>query len=123
MSLSYSIGRTFRRLRHAVIPGGLILVYHRVVELPSVNQSPLSVTTEAFASHLEVLRKHAYPMKLSAFIHALRAGTLPPRAVVVTFDDGYANNLFQAKPLLERFDIPATVFVTSGLLGTHREFW
>jgi peptidoglycan/xylan/chitin deacetylase (PgdA/CDA1 family) len=43
--------------------------------------------------------------------------------VVVTFDDGYANNLHNAKPLLEHYNIPATVFVTSGHIGQEREFW
>jgi peptidoglycan/xylan/chitin deacetylase (PgdA/CDA1 family) len=48
---------------------------------------------------------------------------LPRRAIVVTFDDGYADNLSNATPLLERFHIPATVFVTSGYVGSRREFW
>ena len=53
------------------------------------------------------------------FQHGQR--TLP--AVIITFDDGYADNLYNAKPLLERFDLPATVFVTSGYVGACREFW
>jgi peptidoglycan/xylan/chitin deacetylase (PgdA/CDA1 family) len=43
--------------------------------------------------------------------------------VVLTFDDGYADNLWNARPLLEKYEIPATVFVTSGSLDSSREFW
>lgn len=45
------------------------------------------------------------------------------QSVAVTFDDGYADNYIYALPVLERFQIPATVFVTTGNIGTDREFW
>jgi peptidoglycan/xylan/chitin deacetylase (PgdA/CDA1 family) len=51
----------------------------------------------------------------------LQAGSLPKRAVAVTFDDGYADIADHAMPLLERYQIPATVFVATGYIG--REFW
>jgi peptidoglycan/xylan/chitin deacetylase (PgdA/CDA1 family) len=56
-------------------------------------------------------------------VRKLREGDLPRRALVVTFDDGYADNLYNARPLLERYGIPATVFVTSGHIGVPHEFW
>jgi len=83
----------------------------------------LAVTPGRFAEHLEVLRQHARPMPLEELSRALREGSLPDRSVVVTFDDGYADNLHNAKPLLERHDVPATVFVASGFVGRKREFW
>jgi peptidoglycan/xylan/chitin deacetylase (PgdA/CDA1 family) len=43
--------------------------------------------------------------------------------VVVTFDDGYVNNLVNAKPLLERYDVPAAVFVAGGPSDEGLEFW
>ena len=48
---------------------------------------------------------------------------MPKRGVVLTFDDGYADNLWNAKPLLEKYELPATVFITSGSLDSPTEFW
>jgi peptidoglycan/xylan/chitin deacetylase (PgdA/CDA1 family) len=62
-------------------------------------------------------------MQLERLSGALLDGNLPDKAVVVTFDDGYADNLYDAKPLLERHDISATIFLPSGLIGGDREFW
>ena len=100
----------------------LILMYHRVAELRS-DPLRLSVSPIHFGEHLEVLQEYAQPIKLQELSQALLEGNLPDRAVVVTFDDGYANNFHNAKPLLERYEVPATVYVTSGFMGHSREFW
>ena len=101
----------------------LILLYHRVAELRS-DPWYLAVAPRRFDEHLEVLRRHARPMRLQQLSQALLNGNkLPDRSVVVTFDDGYADNLHNAKPLLEHHDVPATVFLTTGYLGHEREFW
>jgi peptidoglycan/xylan/chitin deacetylase (PgdA/CDA1 family) len=100
-----------------------ILLYHRVTELAADPQL-LSVAPSRFAEQLEVLRRDASPLPLSELTSIMRDGRqLPRRAVAVTFDDGYADNYLEAKPLLERYDIPATVFVTSGQVGSPQEFW
>ncbi len=121
--------RGIRRLRRtAWWPGSrsggkvLILLYHRVARL---NTDPwgLAVTPRRFTEHLEVLRQYARPIRLRQLSRALVNGKLPDRSVVVTFDDGYVDNLQNAKPLLKRYDVPATVFVTAGLIGEEREFW
>ncbi len=100
----------------------LILLYHRVTRLKS-DPWALAVAPRRFAEHLEVLREHAQPVQLRELPQAIRGGNLADRSVVITFDDGYADNLHNAKPLLERHDVPATVFVASGYVGRKREFW
>jgi len=101
---------------------GLILLYHRVVSLDTDPQL-LSVTPEHFAEHLEYLSEHYNPTSLSELHQALNAGKILDKSVVITFDDGYLDNLRNAKPLLHKYGIPATVFVTSGSIGSDREFW
>ena len=81
----------------------------------------LAVTPAHFAEHLEILAQTCTPARLREL---RRLGHRRPReaAAAVTFDDGYADNLLHAKPLLERAQVPATVFVASGHLG-GTEFW
>jgi peptidoglycan/xylan/chitin deacetylase (PgdA/CDA1 family) len=82
-----------------------------------------SVSPAHFAQHLGVLRQERHPLALIDFVNRFRAGTLPADAVAVTFDDGYADNLIVAKPLLVEARIPATVFLATGYLQQAGEFW
>src|SRR4051812_47294780 len=101
----------------------LILLYHRIAELHS-DPWGLAVTPRRFTEHVEALQQHARAMRLQQLPQGLLKGDLPDRSVVVTFDDGYADNLHNAKPVLERYDVPATVFVTTGYIGQEKhEFW
>ncbi|MBW4593915.1 MAG: polysaccharide deacetylase family protein [Brasilonema angustatum HA4187-MV1] len=111
-----------KRVRNLLAPGGLILLYHRVAQLPS-DPFKLCVTPDHFAEQLAVLRKYTHPMSLQQMVQSIQEGKQPHRWVVVTFDDGYADNLYAAKPLLEQHDVPATVFVGTGNIGNKREFW
>jgi len=114
--------RVFRWLRNRITPSALILLYHRVAE-PGSDPWSLSVTPQHFSEHLEVIRKYGYPVPLRKLNRVLQDGKRFSRSIAITFDDGYANNLHNAKPLLERYDIPATIFVTSGYVGKNEEFW
>ena len=97
-------------------------MYHRVADVDS-DPWLLCVTSQHFAEHLEVLRKHGYPVQVQQLNQALQDGKRLLKSIAITFDDGYADNFHNAKPLLERYDIPATVFVVSGHVGQEREFW
>lgn len=99
----------------------LILVYHRVNEVMTDPQL-LCVSPKNFAEQLDVLQKNYKPMRLQHLAQTFQDRFVPRRMVAVTFDDGYADNLYKAKPLLEHYEIPATVFVTTGYVGERREF-
>lgn len=110
----------FRLLLAQVYGGALILGYHRISSTPGA-MNETCVSPESFAEHLHQLRKYTYPISLSKLVNHLRDGSLPEKSIAVTFDDGYADNLFSAKPLLEKYEVPATIFVCTGLAG--KEFW
>jgi peptidoglycan/xylan/chitin deacetylase (PgdA/CDA1 family) len=110
------------RIQNRLSPGTLILLYHRVADLP-LDPLLLSVTPSHFEEHLQVLSRVAKPLSLRALVKSLHAGEVTPHGVVITFDDGAADNLHNAKPLLERYNMPATVFVATEYAKGEREFW
>ncbi len=70
------------------------------------------------------LKRVANVVSLGEALHALSAGRgLPKRAVAITFDDGYRDNLDLAVPLLERLGLPATFFLVPGILSRSVEAW
>jgi peptidoglycan/xylan/chitin deacetylase (PgdA/CDA1 family) len=100
----------------------MILVYHRVAEA-NVDPWALGVSPAHFAEHLQVLKTIANPVSLQDLIKAKSDSELPPRPVCITFDDGYADNLYAAKPALESYRVPGTVFVTPGYIGVPENLW
>jgi len=104
-------------------PVGIVLLYHRVADSETDPQL-LSVRIQRFADQMNYLSQRYEVVSLHELIHrkATHSSSEVP-LVAVTFDDGYADNLINAKPILESMKIPATVFVTSGYLDGIREFW
>jgi peptidoglycan/xylan/chitin deacetylase (PgdA/CDA1 family) len=106
-------------------PGvAVILIYHRVADVESANDPwHLAVSPAHFAEHLATIRERFRPLTLTELEHGLAGRSVPRGSVVVTFDDGYRDNLHVAKPLLGQHGVPATVFVLTGYLGAGRDFW
>jgi peptidoglycan/xylan/chitin deacetylase (PgdA/CDA1 family) len=76
-----------------------------------------------FEKHLRIIQEHYHPLSLTQLGRGIQNNNLPRNSVVITFDDGYADNLWNAAPLLEKYEIPATIFVTSGFIDQPIEMF
>lgn len=98
-----------------------IILYHRIENLPG-DYNMLAVTPENFMQHMKWISEKYEILQLSEpmsnwFINDERD------AVIVTFDDGYYDWLYKAAPILSKYKIPATMFITTGNIGTQNELW
>lgn len=116
------VKRWGKKMWHRSQPHALILMYHRITDTDSDPQL-LSVSPHNFDEQLQIVSSFYKPLRLRELVEQLSLGKVPHQAVAITFDDGYADNLHEARPILERYDIPATVFVTAGAVGKNQEFW
>lgn len=99
-----------------------ILLYHRVAESQTDPQL-LCVSPKHFYEHLEILKKSLKSVSLDKLITDKNKGLIHPNQFAITFDDGYKDNFFNAKPILNQLGIEATVFITGINIGNSREFW
>ncbi|MEW5804340.1 MAG: polysaccharide deacetylase family protein [bacterium] len=100
----------------------LILMYHRVGG--DEDKSLYGISKQNFERQMQFLREHMRPIPLSFLVDRLQnRSPIPPKSVVVTFDDGYADNYFNAYPVLRKYRIPATIFLVAGYISTGKRFW
>jgi peptidoglycan/xylan/chitin deacetylase (PgdA/CDA1 family) len=118
-SLKFVSG-AFDRVR-APVPGVVILLYHRVG-----GASKLDVDMEAglFAEQMAQLRDSAAVVSLADALERLKtnAGSAPDSSVVVTFDDGTADFADEAMPIMQRYEIPVTLYVATAFLEEQKPF-
>lgn len=99
-----------------------IIMYHRVADVPH-DPWGLSVSPDNFAAQLDQLRRSRTVLPMAEFAARALAGTLPRRAVAITFDDGYVDNLEAASPILIDAGLPATLFLATGPTVEHGAYW
>lgn len=106
-----------------------ILAYHRVttvIDEPSFPYDPelISASPLSFQEQMAYVARYFEPVRCSEVVSALDGGTpLPARAILITFDDGHADNYTNAFPILRRIGIPATIFLSTAYIGTRDTFW
>lgn len=122
LTLSMRIASLLRKDRSCII-----LAYHRFVDDRSVYLSKGPVMhhqiTE-FDKEIAYIRKHYDIISIDEAVSAIksRRGFARP-AVVLTFDDGYLDNYTLAYPVLKKYNVPATIYLTTGLIGTSERTW
>jgi peptidoglycan/xylan/chitin deacetylase (PgdA/CDA1 family) len=107
--------------------GVAILMYHSVMNDPSSEQMTLGGiihSTQVFRGQMELVARHFNAVSLDDVLLFLKGKkTLPPRAVVITFDDGYADNYQAAKDILSPLGIPAVFYVVVDCIERQRLPW
>jgi peptidoglycan/xylan/chitin deacetylase (PgdA/CDA1 family) len=83
----------------------------------------LSVSPDNFAGQIEALVSERTVVPLEDLARCVRAGRVPRGLAAITFDDGYANNATAAKPILERYNAPATLFYMTAAAETSGFWW
>ena len=104
-----------------------VLAYHRIVDPHGFRffEPLISATPDTFARQMNIIAEECNVIDLAELLGWLDgSGTLPERAALITFDDGYRDNLEFALPVLRERGLPAVLFVTTDQIGTdHPFFW
>jgi peptidoglycan/xylan/chitin deacetylase (PgdA/CDA1 family) len=107
----------YRRLRPARAGTARIVYYHRI----DAEEHRSCVAPESFAAQMALLRREGWNVvSLREIATRLATGrSFAERTIAVTLDDGFADNYTAAFPVLARENIPATIFLTAGYIGTR----
>ncbi|GAB1812030.1 polysaccharide deacetylase family protein [Mycobacterium sp. MUNTM1] len=100
-----------------------IVMFHGVEERPLSPPCWHVNGAELYRRQLEYVRAHFNVLPLEEALARLTDGTLPPRALAITFDDGTRNLATHALPALRELNLPAAVFLATGPIGTGATLW
>jgi len=100
-----------------------ILLYHGVSSKPhkgieNFHQKHISV--EDFEEQIAYLSKHYHISKMSDINQVIKESE---KNIIITFDDGFANNYYYAFPILKKYQVPATFYISTGFIETKEVFW
>ncbi len=104
-----------------------ILLYHGVTDVQSQgieNYSKKHISVDTFLAQIKYLKKNCNTISIEDYL-AFRENreSLPPKTVIITFDDGFKNNYTTAAPILDELGLPAVFYVCGGVVDTDLMFW
>jgi peptidoglycan/xylan/chitin deacetylase (PgdA/CDA1 family) len=105
-----------------------ILAYHRVLDYDAKNfpfdEAVVSASCDAFYQQMKFVRSNFEVISFADLLECEQSGRrFPQRGLIITFDDGYGDNYTHAFPILKEFNLPATIFLVTGHIGTSKLFW
>lgn len=105
----------------------VVVTYHRVGDAQQLWPDPVEMaeaTVAQFNAQMDWIRAHCNPVTVDDVLQVIQGkGAFPNRAVLVTFDDGYREDLQRVLPALRRNDIRPVVFLPTAYVGTRLRFW
>ena len=106
----------------------VILTYHKVSNFTGEEgfhcKFDIGVSKNNFLKQMEFISRKMNPLPINDIVDCLDKNMrIPDKSVALTFDDGYQDNYINAYPVLKRYNIPATIFLTTGYIETQKIFW
>jgi peptidoglycan/xylan/chitin deacetylase (PgdA/CDA1 family) len=121
VSVIATVKRILRRI--TAKPHAVILTYHSVLEEPAPFMIWHYLDRHQLEDQFARLARAGNCISMKQLLEDLRSNRLSSNSVVITFDDGFANNLKTVLPLLEKYRLPATFFISSGFMGANKLMW
>lgn len=100
----------------------IVLMYHRIADAEA-DVWNIAVSPRNLEEQLKFLKGTGRVVPLTNIVNQVRKKWIRKNSIAITFDDGYADNFSVGKPLLEKYDLPATFFIPSINIGKQKAFW
>ncbi len=97
-------------------------MYHRIINAET-DPWRICVSPEHFKEHVQFLKNNFNVISSDEVFNQLRSGRITGNSICITFDDGYADNYTNAKPILEKYNCPATFFISTAFINQDEFFW
>ncbi|MDP2911546.1 MAG: polysaccharide deacetylase family protein [Candidatus Omnitrophota bacterium] len=111
-----------RFMRFSGQPALLIFTYHRVCRSLD-DYGYLNIPVNIFEQHMKFLKDNFKTVAMADALEEFHNNRAEGIYAAVNFDDGYMDNYLQAYPVLKRYGIPATIFLTTDFIGREHAFW
>lgn len=115
--------------KYSLWNGLIVLAYHRVLDVPETNafeydMDLVSASIDEFDHQMSYISRYMHPVSEKDLVAVIYEGkTLPKRAVMVTFDDGFDDNYLHAFPILKKYSVPAIMFISTSYVGGKEPIW